>query len=317
MTRIPRAGLMALTGLAIGAAAIASAAPQAPAAPQGLSSRKTTAVTYEANRDTKVDLVGTPMMPRARGEARIQTGSSGPVQIKAKVRSLGAPGQFGQEYLTFVMWAIPPQGRPKNLGEVRTDAGESAIQATSDVQSFALVVTAEPYYAVTTPSDVVVMENLVREDTRGHTSMTTLQHEIVPRGAYVAAAAGGYALPPFNKKEPPDVQQARNAVAIARLAQAERFAATNFATAERLMAQTEMLVPDGSKRDIISAARAAVQAGEEARLQAGAGRAAPAGQAGRGRGGAGGQGARGRAAQGVAARERAELGPAPAGQIPA
>src|SRR4051812_23891817 len=91
MTRIPRAGLMALTGLAIGAAAIASAAPQSAAAPQGLSSRKTTAVTYEANRDTKVDLVGTPMMPRARGEARIQTGSrAGPDQGQGAIA--GCPG---------------------------------------------------------------------------------------------------------------------------------------------------------------------------------------------------------------------------------
>src|SRR4029078_8605217 len=89
------------------------------------------------------------------------------------------------------------------------------IRATSDVQTFALIVTAEPYYAVITPSEVVVMENLIREDTKGRTSMTTLQHEIVTRGADIAASSSSYSWPPFNKKEPPDVQQARNAVAIA------------------------------------------------------------------------------------------------------
>jgi outer membrane protein OmpA-like peptidoglycan-associated protein len=298
MTR-SRSSLMSMAAaLVMGVGAVAAA--------QGLTSRKTTAVTYEARRDTKVDLVGTPLMPRARGEAQIKTESAGPVQIKAKVRSLGAPGQFGVEYLTYVMWAIPPQGRPKNLGEVRTDEGESEIQATSDVQTFALIVTAEPYYAVTTPSEVVVMENLIREDTKGRTSMTTLQHEIVPRGAYVAASSSSYSLPPFNKKEPPDVQQARNAVAIAQLAQAARFAPAQFATAQQLMMQAEGLVAKGSKRDLISAARAAVQAGEEARLQATNARVAAADQAAKAEAAAREQAARDRAAQEAAARVAAE-----------
>ena len=308
MTRIQQFAGMTVAGLAITVTTVAAARQgPAPASASGLSSRKTTAVTYEASRDTKVDLVGTPLLPRARGEAQIKTQSAGPVQIKAKVRSLGVPGQFGPEYLTYVLWAIPPQGRPKNLGELRADDGESDIVATSDVQTFALIATAEPYYAVTTPSDVVVVENAIREDTRGTTSMTTLQHEIIPRGAYVAAAGGGYSLPPFNKKEPPDVQQARNAVAIAQLAQAEKYAAANFGTAERLVAQTEELVPEGEKRDIISTARAAVQAAEEARLQAVAGRRAAEEQQARADAAAREQAARERAAQETAARQLAEL----------
>ncbi len=166
MARIHRVAMLTVAALAIAIATVAAAqqAP-APSAPAGLLSRKTTAVTYEARRDTKVDLVGTPLLPRARGEAEIKTESSGPVQIKAKVRALGAPGQFGAEYLTHVLWAIPPQGRPKNLGELRIDEGESDIVATSDVQTFALIATAEPYYAVTTPSEVVVLKNVIREDT--------------------------------------------------------------------------------------------------------------------------------------------------------
>jgi len=309
MTRsMQRFAVMTAAGLAIAMPTIADA-QQAPASssPAGLPSRRTTAVTYEARRETKVDLVGTPLLPRARGEAQIKTESAGPVQIKAKVRSLGAPGQFGVEYLTYVLWAITPQGRPKNLGELRTDDGESAIVATSDAQTFALIATAEPYYAVTTPSDVVVLENVIREDTRGTTSMTTLQHEIIPRGAYVAAAGSGYSLPPFSKKEPPDVQQARNAVAIAQLAQAEKYAAANFGTAQRLQAQTEDLVPRGEKRDIISTARAAVQAAEEARLQAVTARRAAEEQQARADAAAREQAARERAAQEAAARQLAEL----------
>jgi outer membrane protein OmpA-like peptidoglycan-associated protein len=307
MTRSDRLAVLVVVGMATAAGTITRAQQAAVPVPQGLSSRRTTAVTYDASRTTKVDMIGTPLLPRARGEAQIKTDASGPVLIKAKMKSLGAPGQFGAEYLTYVLWAIPPQGRPKNLGELRTDEGESDIVATSDVQTFALIATAEPYYAVTTPSDVVVAENVVREDTQGRTSMTTLQHEIMPRGSYVTAAGGTYSLPPFNKTEPPDVQQARNAVAIARLAQAETYAAVNFSTSQRLLAQTEDLVAKGQKRDIISMARAAVQAAEETRLQATAGRLAAEQAAARAEATAREQAARDRAAQEAAARQAAEL----------
>ena len=170
-----RSLLVLVTACAIAGVVPAAVAQQpAGASSQGLSSRRTSAVTYEARRTTKIDLVGTPLMPRIRGEAEIKTESAGPVWIKAKVRDLTSPGQFGPEYLTFVLWAIPPQGRAKNLGELRLDDGQDQIEATSDVQTFALIVTAEPYYAVTTPSEVVVMENAVRAETRGRTSIATL-----------------------------------------------------------------------------------------------------------------------------------------------
>jgi outer membrane protein OmpA-like peptidoglycan-associated protein len=259
--------LVLAIGCAItGAVPVASAQQSAGTTAPGLASRSTSAVTYEARRTTKIDLTGTPLMPRTRGEAEIRTESAGPVRIKAKVRDLTPAGQFGPEYLTFVLWAIPPQGRAKNLGEIRLDDGEDQIEATSDVQTFALIVTAEPYYAVTTPSEVVVMENAIRPDTRGQTSIASLSYEIVPRGAYIAG--GAFALPAPSRKEPPDVQQARNAVAIAQIAQAEKFVPSGVATARRLLAETEQLVKRGeSKRDIISHARATVQAAEEARLR--------------------------------------------------
>src|SRR5678815_1037263 len=173
--------LSALVVACVAAGVVVPAAAQQATSAQGLSSRRTSAVTYEARRTTKIDLVGTPLMPRTRGEAEIKTESAGPVWIKAKVRGLTSPSQLGPEYLTFVLWAIPPQGRAKNLGEIRLDEGRDEIEASSDVQTFALIVTAEPYYAVTTPSEVVVMENAVREETRGRASIATLDYEIVPR----------------------------------------------------------------------------------------------------------------------------------------
>jgi outer membrane protein OmpA-like peptidoglycan-associated protein len=280
---------------------------QAPGATTGLMSRRTTSVTYDANRDTKIDLVGTPMMPRARGEAEIKTESSGPVNVEAKVKGLTPAGQFGAEYLTYVLWAIPPQGRPKNLGELRLDDGESEIKTTVDVQTFSLVVTAEPYYAVTSPSEVVVLENVLREDTKGHTSIATLQYDIVPRGAYVAAAGpAGYTLPAPGKKEPPDVQQARNAIKIAQLAQADKYAASDLAGAQQLMSKTEGLLPKGSKRDIISSARATIQQAEATRLQSVTGKAQAEQAAARATAAAAEQAARDKAAQEATARAQAD-----------
>ena len=272
----------------------------------GLASRRTSAVTYDANRETKVDLVGTPLMPRIRGEAKIKTESAGPVSVESEVKGLTPAGQFGPEYLTYVLWAVPPQGRPKNLGEVRLDDGESKVKATVDVQTFSLIVTAEPYYAVTAPSEVVVMENIIRQDTKGHTSINTLQYDIVPRGAYVAAAGPGYTLPTPGKKEPPDVQQARNALKIAQLAQADKYAATGLASAQQLMSTTEGLLPKGSKRDIISSARATVQSAEATRLQAVNGRVEAEQAAARARAAAAEQAARDKAAQEASARAQAE-----------
>ena len=304
MSRTTR--LIALILVPVALASIVASAQQSSTAVAGLTSRRTTAVTYEANRDTKVDLVGTPMMPRARGEAEIKTESSGPVTVKAKVKTLTPAGQFGPEYLTYVLWAIPPQGRPKNLGELRLDGGDSEIEATVDVQTFSLVVTAEPYYAVTAPSEVVVMENIIREDTKGRTSVNTLQYDIVPRGAYVAAAGAPYTLPPPGKKEPPDVQQARNALKIAQLAQAEKYAASGLTAAQQRMSQTEGLLPKGSKREIISAARETVQSAEEARLQAVNGRLEAEQAAARATAAAAERAARDKAAQETAARAQAD-----------
>src|SRR6185503_1992800 len=179
MTRI-RVALLA--GGLMAPLSVLTAAQQASAPAAGsISSRSTVAVTYEVRRTTQVDLTGTQLMPRARGEAEIETEATGPVQIKAKVRGVTPPAPLGPEYLTYVLWAVPPQGRAKNLGEVRVDDGEAEIEATADVLTFALIVTAEPYSAVTTPSDAVVMENAVREDTRGRTSVATLNYEIMPR----------------------------------------------------------------------------------------------------------------------------------------
>src|SRR5215471_6074062 len=119
---------------------------------------------------TKIDFRGTPVMPSGKGSAKVES-ERGVIKVSGEFKDLVQPSTFGPEYLTYVLWAISPDGRPVNLGELTLDSygtgSSSKIEATSDIQTFGLIVTAEPYYAVTQPSDVVVLENLIRPDTRG------------------------------------------------------------------------------------------------------------------------------------------------------
>src|SRR5438105_3329855 len=130
-------------------------------------SHTTKAINYRhRSGSTKVGFRGTPLMPEATGEATVNS-KQGRIQINTKMEHLAPATQYGPEYLTYVLWAVTPEGRPKNLGEVLVSGGESKMTVTTDLQTFGLIVTAEPYFAVTQPSDVVVMENFVRNDTEG------------------------------------------------------------------------------------------------------------------------------------------------------
>jgi outer membrane protein OmpA-like peptidoglycan-associated protein len=167
-------------------------------------------------------------------------------------------------------------------------------------------VTAEPYFAVTTPSDTMVIENVVRPDTRGKT-VATLNYEVVPRGGYIAGASS-YSAAKLNKRETPDVQQARNAVALARLSGADQYAAGELANAQRLLSQTESVVAaKGSKRDMVSHSRTTIQAAEQARSQSLIGRAEAAAAAERAEAAAREKAARDEAEREAAARQNAEV----------
>jgi hypothetical protein len=127
----------------------------------------TPAINYRPRKgDTKIDFRGTTLMPLALGNAKVQ-GKKGYIDIDAKFDRLASPTQFGPEYLTYVLWAVTPEGRATNLGEVQVNDDEARIHVTTELQAFGMIVTAEPYFAVTQPSDVVVMENSVREGTKG------------------------------------------------------------------------------------------------------------------------------------------------------
>ena len=145
-------------------------------------------------------------MGTAKGEAKVES-QRGVIHVSADFKRMAPPSSFGPEYLTYVLWAISPDGRPVNLGELTlSDYGQgsdSKLDATSDIQTFGMIVTAEPYYGVTQPSDVVVMENIVRPDTRGVVESINAHYELFPRGMYtMQGRAKGFVAVQVGKKDP-------------------------------------------------------------------------------------------------------------------
>jgi flagellar motor protein MotB len=237
--------------------------------------RTVKAVDYQyRNGPTKVDFRGTVLMPKAKGDATVES-KAGRTQIEAKFDHVDAATRFGPEYLTYVLWAITPEGHTKNLGEVLADGSNHAkLDVTTDLQAFGLIVTAEPYAAVRQPSDVVVMENEIRPDTIGHIEPVQAKAELLPRGHYtytvpaeVTAAGSNTAKLPMDQYEALlEVYQAQNAVQIARAMGADKYAADTFGRAEQLLRQAQEFQAHRADRStVVTAARQAAQTAEDAR----------------------------------------------------
>jgi outer membrane protein OmpA-like peptidoglycan-associated protein len=230
--------------------------------------RTTSAINYRPRRgDTKVDFAGTPLLPQARGNATV-SGEKGYIKIDARFDKLEPAQKFGREYLTYVLWAITPEGRATNLGEIQVDDDDARVQVTTELQSFGMIVTAEPYFAVTQPSDVVVIENVVRDGTQGSVEVIQAKHELLKRGSYLMNQdAARYSIKPLEPGAPLDLAEARNAVALARLAGADRFATETFDKAARLLASAEEArTARRGANAIMMPARQAAQTAEDARL---------------------------------------------------
>ena len=231
-------------------------------------SRSTKAVDYRhRGGSTKVDLRGTELMPNVMGEARVES-KTGRLEINAKLNGLGPANKFGMEYLTYVLWAVTPEGRANNLGEIVLNEGKSEIRVTTDLQAFGLIVTAEPYFAVTQPSDLVIAENVIRADTKGRQEAINVKYELLPRGLYAAQVEPlRDVVYGIDRKAPLELFEARNAVRIARNAKAEQYAASTFAKAEQDLKQAEDYYRRKQGRTPIgTVAREAAQTAEEARV---------------------------------------------------
>ena len=230
-------------------------------------SRSVEAVNYRhRSGSTKLDFAGTSLMLSANGEAKVNS-KKGSIEIEAEFGDLDRPTVFGNEYLTYVLWAISPEGRAVNLGEVLVgDNHRSKVLVTTDLQAFALIVTAEPYYAVREPSNVVVLENVVRDDTRGTTEAVHAKYELMERGGYIPT---GYKFDPvvLNARLPLEFFEARNALRIAQSEGAEQYAPDSYRRAVALMNNADEYATRKhvEEKPLIAVSRNAVQTSEDAR----------------------------------------------------
>jgi outer membrane protein OmpA-like peptidoglycan-associated protein len=232
-----------------------------------VTTRTTPAVNYKHRSGaTKIDFTGTSLMPSAEGRAEVNS-KRGAIEIEAEFGKLEKPTTLGGEYLTYILWAISPEGRAVNLGEVLVGGNNrSKLSVTTDLQAFALIVTAEPYYAVRQPSNLVVLENVIRQDTQGTIEAVNAKYELTERGGYIPT---GYRFDPviMNERLPLEFFEARNAFRIAQSEGAEQYASDSFRHAAELMTNVDGYasrkhVPT---KPLIAVAREAVQTAEDAR----------------------------------------------------
>lgn len=235
--------------------------------------RTTKAINYNYRSGlTKIDFRGTVLLPAAKGEATVES-KRGRTEIDANFEKLTAPQRFGREYLTYVLWAITPEGGPRNIGEIIPGTSDRAhLEVTTDLQAFALIVTAEPYSAVRQPSDVVVLENQVRSDTTGKIQELSAKYELMPRGHYTLNEPGNLPSaegPKVSMREYEAllaIYQAQNALGIASAVNAAQYAPNTFAKAQQLLGEAQQWqVSKNAEARVVQTAREATQTAEDAR----------------------------------------------------
>ncbi len=235
-----------------------------------VTSRTIRAVNYRVrSSDTNIDFKGTALMPEARGRGQVDD-KKGSYEVKADFERLSKPQSFGAEYLTYVLWAVTPEGRPRNMGEVIVDGERGRIQASTELQAFGMIVTAEPYFAVSTPSNVVVLENIIRDDTYGTNKPIEAKYELFERGEYSGAQLQPVMERENNREVPTWLHQARAAMQIARWQGAETWAADTFQRAKQSLTNAEAFQtnPTRDDRRVTQNAREAAQTFEDARVLA-------------------------------------------------
>jgi outer membrane protein OmpA-like peptidoglycan-associated protein len=225
---------------------------------------------FHRSGSTKIGFQGTALMPDAKGEAKVEA-HNGRTAIALDVENLTPANGFGAEYLTYVLWAVTPEGRPMNLGEVLPTGGHNKVEmnVTTDLQAFGLIITAEPYYAVSVPSDIVVAQNVVEKRTSGVIESVNAHFTLLPRGAYAETAGRHAELHPITRHErsPLELYEAENALQIAEAAGADKYAADTMATAKTAMQNAEEIDEHRhDRKQTITYAREAVQSAEDARL---------------------------------------------------
>jgi outer membrane protein OmpA-like peptidoglycan-associated protein len=229
--------------------------------------RTTQAVNYRSRSGaTKINFRGTDLLPKANGEAKVES-KKGYTEIEVEFDDLEKPARYGNEYLTYVLWGITPEGRATNLGELVMSGNRGKLNVTTELQAFGMIVTAEPYFAVTQPSNLVVLENEVRPDTVGGVQRIKTKYSLIDVGGY---RPENYTFEPMvpKPKLPGEFYQAQNAMRIAKATGAEKYAESPFARAESLYEQALDYAnrKNVERKPLITTSRAAVQSFEDARL---------------------------------------------------
>jgi outer membrane protein OmpA-like peptidoglycan-associated protein len=227
--------------------------------------RTTKAINYShAKGSTPIDFKGTVLMPFAKGEAKVE-GKKGVISISAKFEKLSPATQYGPQFLTYVLWAVTPEGRASNLGELELDGEKAKVDGAAAFQAFAMIVTAEPYFAVTQPSDVVVMENQVRPDTEGSVEEVDAKFDLLQRSDYSTITTGDDDTR-LDPRVPLSLYEARNAVGIAQASGGDKYASASFEKAQQLLRQAEESEKRKEPRKSVDmTAREAVQTAQDAR----------------------------------------------------
>jgi outer membrane protein OmpA-like peptidoglycan-associated protein len=227
--------------------------------------RTITVINYKhRGGSTEIGFQGSPIMPNGKGSAKVES-KQGRIQINADLQKVSPPQSFGPEYLTFVLWAITPEGKSNNLGEILLNGDRSKISVTTSLQTFGLIVTAEPYFAVSVPSNAVVLENTVVSGTSGTTEQATAKYQSLDKGIYSYDFSSATEKYP-KSKAPLELDEARNSVEIARAVNAQQYAPDAFGRAQTSLNTAESLFArKGDRKRVIQAARDAVQNAADAR----------------------------------------------------
>jgi outer membrane protein OmpA-like peptidoglycan-associated protein len=236
--------------------------PEIPAS--GVTTKSVTAIGYQLGSGTKVDLKGMELMPLANGEAKVEA-KKGATSIEVEIKDLAQPTTLGTEFMTYVLWGVSPDGRAANLGEIVINKeGQGKLSATTPLQTFSLFVTAEPYFAVRRPSEMVVLENELRKGTKGKIFVVK-DYKLMKRTQY-EKMGNPLALTLDLKNVPLDIYEARNAMEIAKSRGADKYAPEIFLKADASMKMAEnSLARKDDKKVVVSAARQTIQFAEDAR----------------------------------------------------
>lgn len=214
--------------------------------PQLYARRGTVAISYPEGDGTSIDMVGTAVSPRVTGKAEVKR-SAGRTRVRLEITNLENPLRLGGYYTTYVFWAIAPEGQADNLGELPVTDDRREIEFTTPYKTFGLIVTAEPHALVRHPGPAVVAENILRKNTKGGVTASSIEYRGDPGSLYLVdtgamAPAGRYSLPL-------SVLGARYAVEIARRANAQEYADAEFRQAEVRLAALEEMWPRRRSRE--------------------------------------------------------------------